>query len=79
VALHQSPVQTSSEQGCSFFWAIFLFNSCRVIDQDQLNSLWFLTCLLFSFSAAISADFLDLHPHDCADIDLDQGFQMFLR
>ena len=33
----------------------------------------------FSFSAAISADFLDLHPHYCADIDLDQGFQMFLR
>ena len=35
--------------------------------------------MLSNFSPAISADFLDLHPHDCVDIDLDQGFQMFLR
>jgi len=39
----------------------------------------FNSCLLPYFSAAISADFLDLHPHDCADIDLDQGFKVFLR
>jgi len=36
-------------------------------------------CLLSDFSAAVSADFLDLHPHDCTDIDFDQGFQVFLR
>jgi len=43
------------------------------------QSIGFDPCLPFYFSAVILSDFLDLHPHDCADIDLDQGFQVFLR
>ena len=35
-------------------------------------------CDLARYLQETSVGFFDLHPHDCADINFDQGFKVFL-